>query len=408
MPHVNKHPNTHIDAKRLLNVLQIIPALQTGGAERTTVDVARAVMASGGRAVVATRGGRMVEELKTTGAHVVLLPVDSKNPFTLWRNVSRLKRLIKRHDIALVHARSRAPAWSGFFAAKGCDIPFITTYHGTYGAKTASKRFYNSIMVRGVRVIANSAFIAERIHATYPWAADKIITIPRGLDLGAFDPGTVNADRQETVRRAWGLENDSRPIILLPGRLTRWKGQAVLIDAARKLMERGQKRFVCVLAGDSQGKQAYEEELRTLSRSPVLADRVRIVGHCTDMPAAYALSRVVVSTSTRAEAFGRIAVEAQAMGKAVIASDHGGARETVINGVTGWLVSPNDPEELARALDATLSLKPDAIADLSTRARAHVVKTYSLRQMCAKTISVYREAVGVYGKYRETKKSKAR
>ncbi len=403
----NQSSNSARTAKHL-NVLQIIPTLQTGGAERTTVDIARAVMAAGGHAVVATRGGRMVGELKATGATVIFLPVDSKNPYTIWRNISRLKRLIQRYHISLVHARSRAPAWSGYFAARACGIAFLTTYHGTYGAKSALKRFYNSIMVRGDRVIANSAFIAQQIRKTYPLAAEKIVTIPRGLDLTAFHPHHVSDDRLKAMRHAWGLENDTRPIILLPGRLTRWKGQAVLIQAALKLIERGQRRFVCVLAGDAQGRQAYEEELHTLSRAPALEDRVRIVGHCSDMPAAYALSQVVVSTSTRAEAFGRIAVEAQAMGKAVIATDHGGARETVINGITGWLVAPNDSEALAQALDATLSLEPGAIAALGARARAHVVKTYSVKQMCAKTMAVYQESIGAFEKRRETQKTKAR
>ena len=379
-----------------LNILQIIPTLQSGGAERTTVDIAQAIIEAGGKAFVATRGGRMVDELKAMGATLISLPVESKNPVTIWRNMERLKRLIQHHHITLVHARSRAPAWSGYFAARACGTPFVTTYHGTYGARSALKRYYNSIMVRGDRVIANSTFIAEHIRKIYPNAAHKTVTIPRGLDLSAFDPRQVSQDTLNTMRRDWGLENDDRPIILLPGRLTRWKGQAVLINAALKLIERGQKQFVCVLAGDAQGRHAYEEELRSLSKLPALEGRVRIVGHCADMPTAYALSQVVVSTSTRAEAFGRIAVEAQAMGKAVLATDHGGARETVINGMTGWLVPPDDAEALAQALDAILSLEPDAITALAARARAHVMKTYSLRLMCAKTMAVYQELIRAY------------
>ncbi len=378
-----------------LRVLQVIPALHTGGAERATVDIARALVAGGHTALVAARGGRMVEELKGAGAEFVPLPVDSKNPARMMLNSLPLARLIRSRHIDLVHARSRAPAWSAFLAARRCKVPFVTTYHGTYAARSKVKHAYNAIMVKGDRVIANSHFIAEQIARLYHLPRDRIVTIPRGLDFSTFDPQAVSPARLDALRRSWELAGDDRPIILLPGRLTRWKGQPILIEAAADLIRRGTKRFVCILAGDAQGRTAYEDELRRLIDRHGLAAHVKLVGHCNDMAAAYALSTVVVSASTRPEAFGRIAIEAQAMGRPVVVTDHGGSRETVLNGETGWRVAPGDAAALAQALDATLSLAPEARRALAARARAHVIQSYSVNQMCDKTLALYQEIAGV-------------
>ncbi len=377
-----------------LTVLQVIPRLESGGAERTTLEVARALIASGGYAVVATAGGRFVPELESVGAIVNIMPVDSKNPFVIWRNVTRLMSAIRRHNINLVHARSRAPAWSSYFAAKRCQVPFVATHHGTYQADSWGKRYYNSIMVRGDRVIANSKFIAAQISKTYHLPTDRIEIVPRGVDERAFDLKAISDERKALMRREWGLEADERRIILLPARLTRWKGQRVLIDAAERLLHSGHKDFVCVLLGDAQGSGTYQREIFSLIRDRHLSDIVKMPGYCSDMPTAYALCSVVVSPSTDPEAFGRVAIEAQAMERPVIVSDHGGAQETVIDGVTGWRVSPGDSEALARALEEALSLDAKARRSLGERARAHVHRAYSVDQMCARTMTLYQDLAG--------------
>ena len=372
-----------------MRILQVIPDLETGGAERTTLDVAAAIQNTGGRAVVASSGGRLAKELGTSGAILERLPVQSKNPLTIWQNIGRLQGVIEKHQINVVHARSRAPAWSAYYAAKRSQVPFIATYHGTYSAKSSVKRAYNAIMTKGVKTIANSHFIAEHIHQEYNLSTEQIVTIPRGADFSNLNPNKVDRADAGAMRRSWGLSEDARPIILLPGRLTRWKGQMALIEAAAEIVKMGRKDFVCVLAGDAQGRTDYEEELKTRIAQLGLEDHVHLVGHVDDMTTAYGLAHVVVSASTRPEAFGRIAVEAQAMQKPVVVTDHGGARETVLNGKTGWRVTPGDPLALAQAIDATLAMTPESRQKMGQTGRNHVLKAYSVNQMCAKTLAVY-------------------
>ncbi len=371
-------------------VLQVIPQLESGGAERTTLEIARALKAAGGNAIIASARGRMVSDLESAGATIHILPVDSKNPLIMWKNVSRLASIIKQHNIKLVHARSRAPAWSCYFAARRCHVPFISTHHGTYQATSWIKRYYNSIMVRGECVIANSDFIATQISSTYHLPTDKIVVIPRGVDEEAFNCDAISAERMMSVRRMWGITDGEKSIILAPARLTPWKGQTVLIDAVEQLLRSGRRNFICMLLGDPQGRGAFRDELRSLIRDRQLSDMVKMPGFCNDMPAAYAVSSVVVSPAIRPEAFGRVAIEAQAMGKPVIVSDHGGARETVIDGETGWRVAPGDSKLLAQIIEKALSMSAETKALLSKTARAHVHRAYSAEQMCAKTIALYR------------------
>ena len=374
-----------------MRILQVIPDLDAGGAERTTVDVANAIQAVGGHAVVASSGGRFAGELEAGGAVLERLPVQSKNPLTLWRNIGRLQKLIARHKINLIHARSRAPAWSAYYAAAKAGIPFVATYHGTYSANSALKRRYNAIMTKGVKTIANSQFIARHVQTEHGLSAEQIVTIPRGTDFSSLHPNQLDAAAEKALRRTWHLETDTRPLILLPGRLTRWKGQSVLIEAAAEMLKLGRKDFVCVLAGDAQGRNDYQDELKEMIAQKALQNHVRIVGHVDDMSTAYGLADVVVSASTRPEAFGRIAVEAQAMKKPVVVTDHGGARETVLNGKTGWRVAPGDPVALAQAIDATLAMTPESRQKMGQNGRNHVLKAYSVNQMCAKTLAVYRD-----------------
>ncbi len=374
------------------NVLQVIPELDTGGAERTTVDVAKAVLGAGGKALVATRGGRLQTEIEEAGGTVINMPVHSKNPVTIFLNIFRLRRIIKHEAIDVVHVRSRAPAWSALAAARLTGTRFVTTYHGTYTAKSALKRFYNSGMARGDEVIANSAFIADRIRAEHAGLSPSLTVIHRGTDMSLFDPAAVSEDRKQALRKDWSISAPDETIILLPGRLTAWKGQRVLVEAAGLLKDKGCEDFTIVLAGDAQGRDNYEKDLWDLIRSLDLATRVRMPGHCADVPAACALSTLVVSASTEPEAFGRVAVEAQAMGRPIIASEHGGSLETVMvddGAMTGWRVEPDDPEALAEAIAEALKMSAAKRSEIGARGRANAQANFSVEAMCDSTLEVY-------------------
>ena len=368
-------------------ILQVLPALDTGGVERGTVEVAAAQVAAGLRAVVASAGGRLLPELSRTGASHVTVPLASKDPLVMWRNAARLAAIARAEGVAIVHARSRAPAWSARFAARRTGARFVTTYHGTYTEGFPFKRAYNAVMASGDRVIAISRFIADHLIARHGTDPRRVRVIPRGVDPVRFDPSSVGGDRMRRLAEAWRLP-DGAPVILLPGRLTRWKGQAVLIEALARV---GRADAVAVLAGDAQGREGYREELLALARARGVAARLRLPGEVADMPAALMLADAVVSASTAPEAFGRVVVEAQAMGRPVVATAHGGAAETVEEGATGWLVPPGDPAALAARLEAVLALDAAARVALGGRARAAVLARYTTERMCRATIAVYRE-----------------
>ncbi len=374
-------------------VLQVLPGLGHGGAERSTVDVAAALVAAGGRAIVASGGGPLVPELERAGATHVALPAQSKNPWVMARNLGRLTQIIGQFGVDIVHGRSRAPAWSAWAAARRTGRPFVTTFHGTYNFGNPAKRWYNSVMTRGDRVIANSRFIADHIRANYRVDAARLRVIPRGIDLARFDAERIAGERLDRLAQAWELP-EGAPVVMLPGRLARWKGQAVLIDALGRL---GRRDLRCLLVGAEQGRGGYRRELEARARRLGLQAVVRIAGHCDDMPAAYLLADVVVSASTDPEAFGRVAVEAQAMGRPPIATAHGGAAETVIDGETGWLVPPGDAEALAGALERALALGQAAREALAGRAIAHVREHFGRDLMCARTIALYRELLAPGG-----------
>lgn len=377
---------------RLATVLQVLPALGAGGGvERGTVEIAGAVVEAGGRAIVASSGGPLVHDLSRVGAEHVELPLQSKNPITMWRNIERLAEFIRAEKVDIVHARSRAPAWSAWAATKRTGSHFVTTFHGTYGASNHLKRVYNSVMTRGERVIAISQFIAGHVRQLYGVPSGKIKVIHRGVDLERFDPAKVSAQRVVNLAADWMLP-DGVPVIMLPGRLTRWKGQPVVIDALSKLKHRDIR---CLLVGGDQGREDYRAELEAMIARRDLNEVVRLVDHCDDMPAAYMLTDVVISASTDPEAFGRVIAEAQALGRPVIATDHGGAKETVIPGVTGWLVPPGDADALAAAIDKVLSLDSAARSTLAGKAIANVRDNFSKASMCAKTLDVYDEVLGI-------------
>jgi len=372
----------------MATVLQVLPALGTsGGVERGTIEMARAIVESGGRAIVASAGGARQYELDRVGAEHVTLPLDTKAPFKMYANISRLADLIRRENVDIVHARSRAPAWSAYYAAKRTKRPFLTTFHSPYGHANPFKRFYNSVMTKGERVIAISAFIAGHVRRIYGVPNERIRTIHRGVDVSRFNAANVTAQRVIQLANAWRL-TEGYPVVMLPGRLTRWKGQTVFIEAVSKL---GRHDLRCLLVGGDQGRLEYRSELERLIEKHNLGSVVRLVDNCSDMPAAYMLSDVVVSASTDPEGFGRVIIEAQALGRPVIATDHGGARESILPGVTGWMVPPGDSDHLAEALKKALSLDEGARATLARTAVEHVQKNFSTEQMCAKTLAVYDE-----------------
>jgi len=370
-------------------VLQVLPALVTGGVERGTVDMAKALARAGWVSYVVSAGGPMVRELERAGAKHITLPVASKNPFVMRRNTDRLEQLIRTLPVDLVHVRSRAPAWSARAAALRCGVPFVTTFHNAYKSHNWFRKLWAGPMGKGDVVIAISDFVAEYAHRAFGVARHKLVTIPRGTDLARFDPGRVYPDRIAQLAQQWRLV-DGLPVILLPGRLTRWKGHAVLLRALALLAKQhGRADFIAVLSGDHQGRESYLEELKALIAQLGLNAAVRLPGDCKDMPAAYMLADVVVSASTEPEGFGRVAVEAQAMGKPVIATDHGGARETVIPGETGWLVPPNDPAALAAALDEAIHLSPERRLQITRQARRNVTERFTVDAMCAAYLRVY-------------------
>lgn len=393
-------PSTETHPLAGRTILQIIPELEAGGAERTTVDIAAAITEAGGRALVATEGGRLVGELQARGGIWLQFPAAAKNPVAMMLNVRRLVRLCVAERVEVIHARSRAPAWVALMAARTLKIPFVTTYHGSYSAKSVVKTLYNSVMARGDVVIANSHYTADLISTMHPFARSRIRVIHRGTNFNAFQPSSVAPERIEKLRAAWGLEPHQR-IVLLPGRLTGWKGQRVLIEAAGILHREGLADTVFILAGDHQGRDGYLKELDGLIEKLALQGIVRRVGHCADMPAAFLASAVVTVPSTEPEAFGRVAVEAQAMGTPVVVSDLGAVPETVLappqsapQERTGWRVPPRDAAELASTVRSVLEMRPSARDGLARRARQHVEQHFSLENMATQTLDVYAALLG--------------
>lgn len=370
-------------------VLQVLPSLVTGGVERGTIEMTQAIVQAGGTALVASAGGRLVPAIGHAGGEHIELPLLTKDPVSMWLNAKRLARLIRERSVDIVHARSRAPAWSAAAAARRTGAHFITTYHGAYGDRGIGKRRYNSVMASGERVIAISHYIAGLVMRQHRVNPARIRVVPRGVDPVQFDPDAIGGDRVARLAGAWRLPDGMR-VVLLPGRLTRWKGQGVLLDAIA-LLDR--QDICCVLVGSDQGRTAYSAELERMADRLGLRDRLRLPGECEDMPAAFALADIVVHASTRPEAFGRVVIEAQAMARPVIAADLGGPVETVDPGVTGLRVRPGDPQALAEALASVLDMPEAERLALGARARAAVIRGYTTAAMQEATLAVYREVL---------------
>ena len=374
--------------------MQVLPALGTGGVERGTVEMAEAIAAAGGVALVASAGGQGIGAVERAGGRHISLPLDSKNPWRIWRNAARLASVIRAEGVTIVHARSRAPGWSAWLACRREGVHFLTTYHGAYQENFPFKRHYNSVMAKGERVIAISRFIATRIEARHGIEPARIRMIPRGVDVNIFDPNAVSGDRMAALARAWRLP-DGVAVVMLPGRLAGWKGQSVLIDALAKLADLD---LCCVLVGGG-GPRVTRRLLRQAARLGVSA-KLRLVGATDDMPAALMLADVVIHASVTPEAFGRVVIEAQAMGRPVIAADLGGPVETVAHGVTGWRVPPADPAALAQTIQGVLAMSPDERLALAATARASVLRHYTKRAMQEATLDVYTELLEVHAKPR--------
>ena len=381
-------------------ILQIIPRLDTGGAELATIEITDAIVRAGGRALVVTEGGRMAARITQAGGELVTFPAGSKNPWTILRNAGRLAVLVAAEGVDLVHARSRAPAWSALLAARRTDRPFVTTYHGAYGEKGRAKQLYNSVMARGDVVIANSQYTARLIEARYGTPGGRIEVIPRGVDLDAFDRERISPERISRLRERWGV-TDGRPIILQAARLTSWKGQPILIDAVAKLARAGELGdAVLVLAGDAQGRDAYAASLLEQARSLGIGERVVLAGHVDDIAAAYAAAHVTVLASVEPEAFGRAAAEALAVGCPVVTTDLGAPPETVLaepavarSQITGWHCPP-DADGLATALGLALALPLDERDRMGLRAAQDMRARFTLAAMKRATLAVYDRLLG--------------
>ncbi len=373
-------------------ILQIVTDLDH--ADAATLDVAAALAAAGARPLVAGEGGGQVSDLQARGGVWIPFPAASRNPVAMAANTPKLARLIREERVDIVHARTRAAGWVAYAATRLTKTPFVTTYLGAYSGRSSVKVSYNSVMARGDVVIANSDYTASLIARLHPFAQDRVRVIHRGADFRTFTAGAVAPERVQALRAAWGVEPDDR-IVLLPGRLGGAKGHLVLIEAAKRLVERGVADARFILAGDSGGRGGAREIDDAIARKK-LEGVARRVGACEDMPAAYLASAIVVAPSTEPESFGRIAVEAQAMGTPVIVSDVGALPETVLaaprvapNERTGWTVASGDAEALADAIGEALALGASARDAMAIRARVHVLRRFSQEQMIAETLDAY-------------------
>ena len=375
-------------------ILQVIPHLGAGGAERTTIEVAEALSAAGATALVASVGGRLEGELTRVGGQ--LIHIDSlatKNPLQVWLNAGVLAKIARERDVGLIHARSRAPGWSAYWAAKRMKLPFVTTYHGVYNAKSGLKRWYNSVMARGDKVIANSDYTAAHVHKEHPEASGRIVTIHRGVDIAKFSPSAVSAERKDALLKSWKLQPATGATILLPARLTGWKGPREAIAAAALLKAQGAS-FSMLFVGDAQGRDGYSQELATLIAAASLDGQVMMVGHCDDMPAALALADIVIAPSNLPEAFGRVAAEAGAMALPAIGSSIGAQGEIIVNGATGLIVPPANPEALAAAMSRLLAMGPDGRRAMGDAALLRVRERFTTSALQKATLAVYEGLTG--------------
>ncbi|MDX2083499.1 MAG: glycosyltransferase family 4 protein [Rickettsiales bacterium] len=382
--------------------MQILPALENGGVERGTIDIAKALKKIDIEPIVVSKGGILVYQLREAGINHIKLSTNSKNPLTIFLNIGRIVNLINQYKVDLVHVRSRAPMWSAYFACKKTRTKLITTVHGTYSLNLGAwkvfplKKLYNRIMLKADRIIAVSNFIKEYLANNYgkknqklsPKILRKISVIQRGVDLQYFNIEKISQSRIVNLITKWNLPED-RKIILLPARFTAWKGHEFLIETLKKV----KNDFCCIMVGSDHGHKKFRRKIEEKIVDAGLCGKVKIVGVCKDMAAAYALSHIVVSTSIKPEAFGRIAIEAQAMERIIIATKIGGALETIIDKKTGFLVEVGDSENFARLIDEVLNFSQEQDKKISKAARYNAEQNFSNQKMCDDTIAIYRELI---------------
>ena len=370
-------------------VMQILPNLISGGVEQGTVDLNAGLTKAGMKSIVVSNGGPRVYEITRAGGVHIELPVHAKNPLTMWLTSRKLRKLIIEHKVDVVHAASRAPAWVARRAVEGTNAAFVTSCHAAHKIGNRFKRAYNAAITAGSRVMAVSHYLADYLRTHYGVDDAKMSVIYRGLSLERYHPTVVSAERLIAVARHMRVP-DGAAVIMLPGRLTRGKGHIVLLKALAKIKNRD---ALCLFVGSDAGQHNYRAELEREIARLGLESQCRIVTDCPDLPAAYMLATVVACPSLVPEGFGRIAIEAQAMGRPVIAARNGGLSETLVDGKTGWLVPPNDADALAVALDAALTLSGEERSALATRAMNHVATYFTNALMCEKTFAVYAQAL---------------
>ena len=373
------------------NILQVIPTLNISGAEQGCFDVANYLTKNGFTSNVVTSSGYRIDQLKKNGSIVNKIPVHSKNPVTIIFNIFRILKIVKKNDINIIHARSRAPAWSCYFVAKIARIKFITTFHGTYNFNNKIKKFYNSIMLRSDYVIAISEFIYNEIKTKYAYSKKNISVISRGIDIKYLDPSKIDYKKVNNFLKDLNLENNSIKLVL-PGRVSGWKGHKIAIEAMTYLREKSSKDFVLLLVGPTDNLKLKNNLLRKINELK-LENRVKFIGPSKEMDLVYSTADIVLSCSTDPEAFGRIPVEAQAMGKVIIASNHGGHRETIINGLSGFLYHPLNPIELANSIIKTISNEIYLDEQYKIKRRQIILDNFTDLNMCEKTLEVYNKVL---------------
>ncbi len=366
-----------------MKVLQVLPELNAGGVERTTLEIAEALSREGFIPHICSNGGRMEAEFTTFKTRMHIVDIGSKNPLKMRAHTRRLIEIIKSENIDIVHARSRAPAWPAHAAARATGRPFLTTYHGIYNAGFGLKRRYNAIMAQGDLIIANSNFTKDHIIAEHGTDPNKIRVIPRGVDMEIFDPEKISQDNVKRQKQSWDIQDTGQKILLLPARLTRWKGQLVALEALANLP----REWILIMMGDAQGRDAYVEEIKRRAKALGVTERIRLPGHSKDVAVAMKTADIVLVPSIEAEAFGRTAAEAQAMGTPVIASAHGGPLETVLGGKTGILVPPSDADAIAKAVEVITDVGINALKF----GPPHIARNFSKKQLQSKTLTVYKE-----------------
>ena len=377
-----------------INVLQVIPKLGYGGAETGCYDIAHYLSEQDCGSYIATSGGELLKFVKKNKVKVFKIPVHSKNPLLIFLNTLLLSVFIIFKKINIVHARSRAPAWSCYFACLITNTIFVTTFHGTYNFKSRLKKFYNSIMLRSRLTIAGSNFIFNHINENYSEYLNKnkkLRVIFRGINVDYFNQKNISLLKQEKLKKEWGLEAN-KFIILMPGRLTYWKGQEKFIDALNILVEDyGLTNFQAILLGSDQGRKVYSKKLLSLAERYSLTKKIKFFNHCSDMPLAYSLADVVVSASIEPEAFGRVSVESQSMGKPIIASNIGGSKETILNKKSGFLYKHDDPRELAKNLNTVMQLNQEELKLIGNEGRKNVTKKFDVEVMCESNLREYKK-----------------